>query len=468
MEIRTRFAPSPSGNLHLGGARTALFSWLLARQSGGKFFLRIEDTDEARSTDISVHAILEGLKWLKLTWDGKVVYQSKRLPRYREIIQSLVKKGHAYRCYCTPKELDKMRLEQRARGEKPHYDRRCLKRKDLPKDVSPVTRMKLPNTGEIGFDDIVHGHIKTPMAELDDFIIGRSNGVPTYNLTVAIDDTDMRITHVVRGDDHISNTPKQLFVYRAMQISPPQFAHIPMITDATHSRLSKRKGHAGLDHYCQEGYVAEAVLNFLLRLGWSHKNQEIFDLEEMIKMFSLGKIGKSAAIFDINKLRWLNTHYLSGKCKAEWFDTWQGLLANETDQTTLGTQGSDLSVDWMKEAYALLRGRYPTLVEMAKGARFLYHDDIAYDPAELKRTITQTMADVFAHMKQEMKKMEIWGEREIKELLANVQKHFGMSFKELGKPLRYVLIAGMPSPSLASTMKVMGKVLCMRRLSKIL
>ncbi|MEM9532700.1 MAG: glutamate--tRNA ligase, partial [Pseudomonadota bacterium] len=311
MKVRTRFAPSPTGYLHVGGARTALFCYLYARRHGGEFLLRIEDTDRERSTDEYVQKILDGMHWLGLQSDHPPVYQTQRFDRYREVIQQLLDAGHAYHCYCTKEELDELRAAQEAAGEKPRYDGRYRDFSGTPPEgIPPVVRFRNPLDGSVTWEDAVKGSISVSNSELDDLIIARSDGTPTYNLTVVVDDLDMEITHVVRGDDHVNNTPRQINMYRALQAEPPVFAHLPMILGDDGARLSKRHGAVSVLAYRDEGYLSSALLNYLVRLGWSHGDQEEFSLTEMIKLFDLADVNRAAASFNTDKLRWLNQQHL--------------------------------------------------------------------------------------------------------------------------------------------------------------
>src|SRR5579862_5148271 len=310
MTVRTRFAPSPTGFLHIGGLRTALFCWLYARHHAGRFVLRIEDTDLERSTPEAIQQILEGLEWAHLEADEGPFYQTKRFDRYKQVIDEMLLRGDAYRCYCTKEELAELRAEQTARGEKPRYDGRWRDRTDARPGVAPVVRFKNPLSGEVVVDDVVHGRVVFQNAELDDLIIARSDGSPTYNFCVVVDDMDMRITHVIRGDDHLNNTPRQLNMLLALGQRPPVYAHLPMILGADGTKLSKRHGAVSVLQYRDEGYLPEAVLNYLVRLGWSHGDQEFFSIEEMVKLFDIADVNKSASAFDVDKLSWLNQQHM--------------------------------------------------------------------------------------------------------------------------------------------------------------
>jgi glutamyl-tRNA synthetase len=310
-EVRVRFAPSPTGFLHIGGVRTALFNWLYARQQGGKFLLRIEDTDLERSEERFTADILASMKWLGLTWDEEPIYQSKRLDVYMSWAEELIAKGHAYKCWCTAEEVEKMREELQAAGKKPMYDRRCRHRKEPGPAGAPfVIRAALPLEGSVEFHDMIRGPIKFENADLDDFVLIRSNGAPTYNLSVVVDDVHSRMTHIVRGDDHINNTPKQMHLYQFFQYPVPKFAHLPMILGPDKKKLSKRHGAVSANVYRGEGYLPEALLNFLARLGWSHGDQEVFSIDEMVKAFSFDHVQVSSAVFNLEKLQWLNATHI--------------------------------------------------------------------------------------------------------------------------------------------------------------
>src|SRR5271168_3146770 len=310
MTVRTRFAPSPTGFLHIGGLRTALFCWLYARHHAGEFILRIEDTDLERSTALAIQQILDGLEWAGLVHDEGPFYQTKRFERYKEVIEEMLASGTAYLCYCSKEELEQMRAEQTARGEKPRYDGRWRERTDSLHGVSPVVRFKNPLAGEVVVDDVVHGRVVFQNAELDDLIIARSDGTPTYNFCVVVDDMDMQITHVIRGDDHLNNTPRQLNMLLALGARPPVYAHLPMILGPDGAKLSKRHGAVSVLQYQQDGYLPDALLNYLVRLGWSHGDQEVFTREEMIANFDIKDVNKSAAAFDPEKLLWLNQQHM--------------------------------------------------------------------------------------------------------------------------------------------------------------
>ncbi|HEY4368735.1 MAG TPA: glutamate--tRNA ligase, partial [Steroidobacteraceae bacterium] len=310
MPIRTRFAPSPTGLLHIGGVRTALFSWLYARRHGGTFVLRIEDTDRERSTDAATQVILDGMEWLGLQADEGPFYQSRRMDRYREVLAQFLQDGHAYHCYCTREELAEMRSKQEAAKQKPRYDGTCRNRTEPRAGVNPVVRFKNPVDGNVLVEDVIHGNVVFENTELDDLIIARSDGTPTYNFCVVVDDMDMKITHVIRGDDHLNNTPRQINMLRALGATTPVYAHVPMILGADGAKLSKRHGAVSVLQYREEGYLPEALLNYLVRLGWSHGDQEIFTLEQMAELFDIADVNKSASAFNADKLLWINQQHI--------------------------------------------------------------------------------------------------------------------------------------------------------------
>ena len=378
MTIRTRFAPSPTGYLHVGGARTALFSWLYARRHGGTFILRIEDTDRERSTAESVDAILQGMTWLGLEYDEGPFFQTQRFPRYQEVIEQMLKQGTAYHCYCTKERLEMLRNEQTARKEKPRYDGKCRHGvANPPKDVPPVVRFRNSTDGAVMVEDLIRGRVTFRNAELDDLIIARSDGTPTYNFTVVVDDMDMRVTHVIRGDDHLNNTPRQMNMLQALGVTPPVYAHVPMILGPDGARLSKRHGAVSVMQYRDDGYLPEALLNYLVRLGWSHGDQEVFSVDEMVKLFDVTKVHSSAAAFNPEKLLWLNQHYIKNSDPAH--------VAHHLSYH-LGKLGIDPATGPdLIEVVKAQRERAKTLLEMAQNSAFFYRNEIEYDPKDAAR-----------------------------------------------------------------------------------
>ncbi|MFL6651640.1 MAG: glutamate--tRNA ligase, partial [Sulfurifustaceae bacterium] len=380
MTVRTRFAPSPTGYLHIGGARTALFCWLYARRHGGTFILRIEDTDLERSTAESVNAILEGMTWLGLEYDEGPFFQTKRFPRYEEVIAQMLREGGAYHCYCSKERLEQLRNEQMARKEKPRYDQRCRNGvANPPAGVQPVVRFKNPLDGVVIVEDLIRGRIAFQNTELDDLIIARADGTPTYNFTVVVDDMDMKVTHVIRGDDHINNTPRQMNMLAALGVKPPLYAHVPMILGADGSRLSKRHGAVSVMQYRDDGFLPEALLNYLVRLGWSHGDQEIFTLDEMARLFDIGDVHTSAASVNPEKLLWLNQHYIKTgdpQHVAHHLSYHLGKLGIDP------TKGPELV-----EVVMVQRERAKTLVEMAQNSMFFYRDPDKYDDKAVAKNL---------------------------------------------------------------------------------
>lgn len=456
MKVRTRFAPSPTGVLHAGGVRTALFSWLYARHHGGAFVLRIEDTDIERSSKESADAICDGLAWLGLDWDEGPFYQSSRVARYAEVIARLLDEDKAYHCYCTRDELDALRREQIAKGLKPRYDGRCREGRAPRAGVDPVVRFKNPQQGAVVFHDHVHGDIETANGELDDLVIARADGAPTYNLTVVVDDADMGITHVIRGDDHLSNTPRQINIFRALGAAPPDYAHVPLILDQQGARLSKRTGAPGVLQYREQGYLPEALLNCLVRLGWAHGDQEVFSPDEMVRHFDLGGLNASAAAFDPAKLDWLNGHYLA--------QTPAAALANDL-AARLRLLGCDPAQGpALEEAAEAMKSRHPTLQAMAQGMVFLYKDEIAYDDAAARKHATDDARSYLRCLLAALETVEQWRGEVLKQTLSAVLKDLNIPMGKLGKPLRYALTAGAPSPDISSVMEWLGRERCLARI----
>lgn len=367
MKIKTRFAPSPTGYLHVGGARTALYSWLFARNHGGEFVLRIEDTDLERSTPEAIEAIMDGMNWLNLEWDEGPYYQTKRFDRYNAVIDQMLEEGTAYKCYCSKERLEALREEQMAKGEKPRYDGRCRHSHEHHADDEPcVVRFANPQEGSVVFDDQIRGPIEFSNQELDDLIIRRTDGSPTYNFCVVVDDWDMEITHVIRGEDHINNTPRQINILKALKAPVPVYAHVSMINGDDGKKLSKRHGAVSVMQYRDDGYLPEALLNYLVRLGWSHGDQEIFTREEMIKYFTLNAVSKSASAFNTDKLLWLNHHYINALPPEYVATHLQWHIEQENIDTRNGPQLADL--------VKLLGERCKTLKEMAQSCRYFYED----------------------------------------------------------------------------------------------
>lgn len=459
MSIRTRFAPSPTGYLHIGGARTALFAWLYARKHGGKFVLRIEDTDLERSTEESVNAILEGMAWMGLDYDEGPFYQTKRFDRYEEVTQQLLADGHAYRCSCSKERIDKLREEQMAAKVKPRYDGHC-RGKDVSADEPHVIRFMNPQEGAVQFDDLVRGSITVQNSELDDLIIKRTDGSPTYNLSVVVDDHDMKISHVVRGDDHINNTPRQINLYKALGMTIPTFAHVPMILGEDGARLSKRHGATSVIDYRDMGYLPEAVINYLVRLGWSHGDQELFTLDEMISLFDVVNVNKAPSTFNTEKLQWINQQYL----KEEDASRVAQLLS-----VHLGNLGIDPSTGpKLEDVVVAQRERAHTLIELAEVSKFYYKDFEEFDEKMAKKQLRPVAAEVLQTAQADLNALENWDIEPIHDVIHGVAEKLKIKMGKVGTPLRVAVTGGAPSPSLDLTVYLIGKEACNRRIDKAL
>jgi glutamyl-tRNA synthetase len=458
MTFRTRFAPSPTGFLHIGGARTALYCWLEARHRGGQFILRIEDTDRERSTDAAVQAILDGMHWLGLDPDEGPFYQTQRMDRYREVAQALHDAGKADWAYESKEELDAMRAAMKQRGEKPRYDGRA-RDADLPYRDGPnrVLRFRNPQSGSVVFDDKIKGRVEWANAELDDFVMLRSDGFPTYNFAVVVDDLDMRITEVIRGDDHVNNTPRQINLYEALGAPVPTFAHLPMILGPDGQKLSKRHGAVGVMQYREDGYLPHALLNYLVRLGWSHGDQEIFSIKEMIELFDIANVNHSAARFDFAKLGWLNQHYLKEGDPRE--------LGKE-----LAWQLERLGLDVSKgpdpaEVVLALRERAQTLRAMAEQARIWYAPIAAWDDKAVNKHLrADGAADVLQAMHAKLAALSTWKPADIHALVAEVATERGIGMGKVAQPLRVAMTGTAVSPSIEDTVYLAGRDVALRRI----
>jgi glutamyl-tRNA synthetase len=448
MTIRTRFAPSPTGYLHVGGARTALFSWLYARKHGGQFILRIEDTDLERSTAESVNAILEGMTWLGLEYDEGPFYQTQRFDRYKEVIAQLLDQGDAYYCYCSKEELDTLREQQRANKEKPRYNGKCRHTSEAIEGVQPVIRFKTPLEGSVIVQDTVKGNIEFQNSELDDLIIARPDGTPTYNLTVVVDDLDMGLTHVIRGDDHLNNSPRQINIFKALGAEVPVFAHLPMILGDDGARLSKRHGAVSVMSYRDEGFLPEALLNYLVRLGWSHGDQEIFSIDEMISLFDIVDVNKSASAFNTDKLLWLNQHYIktsSPEHIAHHLSWHMGVL--NIDPAT----GPALV-----KVVELQQERAKTLVEMANNSQFFYKEVTEYDEKAARKNLTPASAEILEDMYQRLSTLPEWQAEPIHSHIkeCSVAREIGMG--KVAQPIRVAITGNTMSPPLDVTLELLG------------
>lgn len=459
MSVRTRFAPSPTGYLHIGGVRTALYSWLFARKHGGSLVLRIEDTDLERSTVESVNAILEGMAWLGLEYDEGPFYQTARFERYKEVVESLLSAGLAYRCYCSKEELEEMRAAQLARKEKPRYDGRCRVRQSPPLiGVEPVIRFRNPLDGAVIVDDLIKGRVLFQNSELDDLVIARADGSPTYNFAVVVDDRDMGITHVVRGDDHLNNTPRQINILRALGAPVPAYAHVPMILGADGKRLSKRHGAVSVMQYREEGFLPEAVLNYLVRLGWSHGDQEIFSVDEMINLFDLKDVHSAAAIFDPAKLLWLNQHYIKSGDPAHVAHhlSWHMGRLNIDP-----AQGPDLS-----EVVKVQAPRARTLAEMAANSAFFYRDVDSYDDKDAAKHLTPAILAPLEQLAEALDTLTPWTAEAIHETIQQLAQRHELKLGQLAQPLRVALVGRAVSPPIDVTVALIGRERSLERIRR--
>ena len=462
--VRTRFAPSPTGYLHVGGARTALFSWLYARRHAGRFILRIEDTDRERSAAGAVEAILDGLTWLGLDWDEGPWFQSERMARYREAAESLLASGQAYRCHCSKERLDRVRGEQLARREKPRYDGHCRDRgrdRAPPGGAPPVIRFRTPRDGETVFEDRVRGRVVIRNDELDDLVIVRPDGTPTYNFSVVVDDLDMAVTHVIRGDDHVNNTPRQIHVARALGGEAPVYAHVPMILGRDGQRLSKRHGAVSVTSFRDDGYLPEAMINHLARLGWSHGDQEIFTREELVELFELRGVNRAAASFDTEKLDWLNRHYV----KASGAERLGGELERQLARLGVAAGGGGPAPADVAEA---LRERAATLREMAEASVYFYRDFDDYDAAAARNHLRPVAGAPLAKLRAAFENLSPWAAPGIAAAVERVAEEEGIGLGKLGQPLRVAVTGRGVSPPFDVTLALVGQDRTLSRLDRAL
>ena len=452
--MSSRFAPSPTGYLHLGGARTALYAWLWAKQNNKNFILRIEDTDRERSTNESIKAILDGMKWLGLDYDEGPYYQTKRYDRYDEVINELINNNHAYFCNCSQERIDNVRDEQRKKGLVPKYDGHC-RSKNL---TEGVVRFKNPFDGSVSFSDEIKGDISIDNAQLDDLIIKRSDGNPTYNLTVVVDDHDMQIETVIRGDDHINNTPKQINLYKALNWSVPKFAHLPMILGSDGSRLSKRHGAVSVIAYKNKGYLPEAFLNYLLRLGWSYGDQEIFPVNEMIKLFSLKNVNNSPAAFDEEKLLWLNHEYIKKYSNEELLLRLDGLIKEANIDIYSGPNISDV-LNYLKD-------RSKTLLEIIEGMKIFYDDFDSFDNDKANKFFSKESLSLLSELMSLLKGLEDWKKEKIHLCIEQICQKNSIGFGKIGQPFRLALTGHGNAGSIDSLAELIGKEKSLNRLVK--
>ncbi len=457
MKIRTRFAPSPTGYLHIGGARTALFSWLYAKKMGGEFVLRIEDTDRERSTQEAVDAILEGMSWLGLSHDEGPIYQTDRYPRYKEVIKTLLVQGDAYYCNCSRERLDKMREQQMASKQKPKYDG-CCRDKNLPEADDTVVRFKNPLTGAVEINDHVRGKVVISNQEIDDLIIERSDGNPTYNLTVVVDDWDMQISHVIRGDDHLNNTPRQINILTALSAHIPEYAHVPMINGTDGKKLSKRRDAVSVMQYRDDGYLKEAVINYLVRLGWSHGDQEVFTLDEMIELFDIDDINKSSSSLSVEKLQWLNQHYMKQMTPQKLAEELQFYI----QQASLDISNGPDIIDVMK----VYQERCSTLVELVADIRYLYEGITEYNSKQAKKQFKGGAKDVLQALKEAYENLDNWQAEDIHKVVEATVEKLEVGFGKVGQPLRLAVTGHGKSPSIDITLELLGKQETLNRLNQ--
>ncbi len=449
MTIRTRFAPSPTGFLHVGGARTALFCWLHARANRGAFILRIEDTDLERSTPESVQAILDGMDWLGLDCDEGPFYQTQRFERYAEVADRLLNEDKAYLCYCSRERLEKLRKRQMDAGIKPRYDGKCRHLESTPEDIKPVVRFSNPKIGMVSFNDLVRGRISISNTELDDLVIARPDGSPTYNFTVVIDDMDMQITHVIRGDDHINNTPRQINIYQALGAEAPVFAHVPMILGSDGARLSKRHGAVGVMQYRNDGYLPQAVLNYLVRLGWSHGDQEVFSRDEMVSLFSIEDVNRKAAAFETDKLDWLNQHYMKVLPTAEVADHLAWQFADQGINPEAGPA--------LENVVSVQAERVKTLRDMAVQSRVFFEDYVEFDPASAKKHLRLVAEHPLESVLAKLEALEDWSVEPLHQVIDDVATELDLGMGKVAQPLRVALTGSGVSPSIDKTLWLMGK-----------
>lgn len=461
-QVRVRFAPSPTGFLHIGGVRTALFNWLYARQQGGVFILRIEDTDQSRSTDESIRAIIDGMKWVGLDWDEGPFRQTERMDLYRSHAMALLEKGHAYWCVCKPEELEARRKEAEAKGLSPRYDGRCRNLGITKPTGEAALRFKAPQEGETVVDDLIKGKIVFDNTVLDDVIILRSNGYPTYNFSVVVDDALMHITHVVRGDDHLTNTPRQVPIFQALGFPVPQFGHLPMILGSDKARLSKRHGATSIMAYRDMGYLPDAMVNYLARLGWSHGDQELFTRQELIEKFTWRNVQTSAAVFNPDKLLWLNAEYIKASPPNQVAQALVPLL----EGAGLKDEVRAVPADWLAQLVVLVKERTKTLVEMVEWVRPYFGQTVAFDEEAAKKFLSPAMAPVLRKLLARFEAFPTFSKQEWEESFKELVEEEGVKMGQLAQPVRVALTGRTASPGLFEVMEVLGRERILSRLRK--
>ena len=456
MTVRTRFAPSPTGVLHIGGIRTALFSWLYARHHGGQSVLRIEDTDRQRSTKENVDAILDGLAWLGLEHDEGPLYQTERFDRYRAVSNQWLEEGKAYHCYCSREELEALRERQMAEGIKTRYDGRCRDRTEALPGVEPVVRFKNPLDGDVVVNDQVRGRVVFSNAELDDLIIVRSDGTPTYNFTVVVDDSDMGITHVIRGDDHLNNTPRQMNMLAALGAATPSYAHLPMIHNTEGAKLSKRDGAADVRDYRDQGYLPDALLNYLVRLGWSHGDQEVFSMDEMIRLFDIADVNQAASAINPEKLLWLNQQYIIARPAAELGQALVPFLQAAGLDAGAGPDPADIA--------EVFRERAETLADMAASCRYCYEDFSEIDAGAAKKNLRPVILEPLKSVTEQLASLQDWSKEGILQAITDVAESYELKMGKLGQPVRVAVTGGSASPPIDATLWLVGQERAVARL----
>lgn len=462
--VRVRFAPSPTGHLHIGGVRTALFNWLFARHHKGVFILRIEDTDQSRSTEESIKAIIDGMHWLGLDWAEGPYRQTERMNIYKSHVERLLDEGKAYHCYCAPEDLEMRRKKALTEKRIPKYDGRCRELKTPIPGRVPAVRFKAPREGETVVDDLVKGRVVYDNFQLDDLIIMRSDGWPTYNLCVVVDDATMGITHVIRGDDHLNNTPRQIHLYHAFGYDIPKFAHLPMILGPDRTRLSKRHGATSVTAYEEMGYLPEALVNYLARLGWSYKDQEVFSREEMTDKFSLEHVGKSAAIFNPEKLLWLNSYYIVHMEPGEIINRLRPFLIKE------GLIKEDSAPDnaWMVKVILSLRERCRTLVEMANASRYFFMEDVEIDPEAANKFLIPENKEVLKIVLQGIESLQDLSQESVDGLFKSIMENKGLKMGQVAQPVRVALTGRTVSPGIFEVIDILGKERVVYRLKQVI
>jgi len=460
MSVKCRFAPSPTGHLHIGGARTALINWLFARHEKGEFILRIEDTDAARSREEYTEAILEGLSWLGLDWDGEPVRQSARMGLYGKEAERLLHEGRAYYCSCTPEEIEKMRQRAKAEGRKPKYDGRCRNRARHPPDRPRVIRFKCPQEGATPVDDMILGRVVFDNAELDDLIILRSDGTPTYNFAAVVDDHDLGVTHVIRGNDHLNNTPRQVLIYQALGHTPPRFAHHPLILGEDKAKLSKRHGATALIEYKNMGYLPEAMMNFLARIGWSCGDREIFSKDELIELFQVTELGKSSGVWNPEKLLWLNGHYIRERPVHELVE----LALPFYSRAGMEVEGDPR----LRRIIELHRERVQTLAEFPEKTRFYFEQEVQFEEKAKAKHLKKKNAEVLLEVRQRLSGLESFDEESLKEAFDQVMAETDLKLGKIAQPVRVAVTGTSASPGIFEVLAVLGKETALKRIDRAL